>query len=82
MLISQALRKGKENLKALGIGGIRKTLNQISTSNVRHGIEIMLSFMFLSLALLDTFLPFPGSPSRPQLELRPILLSSRTHTYI
>ena len=34
MLISQALRKGKENLRALGIGGIRKTLNQISISNV------------------------------------------------
>ena len=45
-------------------------------------IEIMLSFMFLSLALLDTFLPFPGSPSRHPLELRPILLSSRTHTHI
>ena len=42
------------------------------------GIEIMLSFMFLSLALLDTFLPFLGSPSRHSLELRPILLSSRT----
>ena len=34
MLISQALRKWKENLRALGIGGIRKTLNQISISNV------------------------------------------------
>ena len=45
-------------------------------------MEIMLSFMFLSLVLLETFLPFPGSPSRPQLELQPILLGSRTHTYI
>jgi hypothetical protein len=69
MLILQALRNGKENLRAIGIGGIRKSGNQISISNVKHVMEIMLSSMLLSLEFLYTSLPFPGSPSRPQLEL-------------
>jgi len=60
-LISQAIRKGKENLRALGIGGIRKTLNQISI------YTIMLSFMFLFLVLLETFFLFLAHPSRPQI---------------
>lgn len=66
MLILQAIRKGKENLRALGIGGIRKTLNQISISNARDGIDY--DFLHVPIpSAIRYFLPIPGSPSRPQL---------------
>jgi hypothetical protein len=59
--------KRKEHLRTVGMGGIRKTLRQMSVSNSRGKQTIVvLSSMFTFPLLLDIlFLPLPGLP-RPK----------------
>ena len=60
----------------------QENIEQISITNARDGTDVMLSFMSLSLVILETFLPFPGSPYRLQLSLELILVGSRGYIYI
>ena len=55
-------RKRKEDLRTIGMGGIRNALSQIYISHAREEIKALHSFMFPLLMLLGhLFLPLPCS---------------------
>ncbi|RLM65925.1 hypothetical protein C2845_PM16G07980 [Panicum miliaceum] len=61
-LVPSRKRKRKEDLRTIGMGGIRNALSQISISDAREEIRALHSFMFPLLMLLGhLFLPLPCS---------------------